>query len=620
MFYIVSYYPPTKGGAEIFLQEVQKWLIEEGKETKWVHSVDHVKDATLIITSGVNQTNTAQWADNNNVPCIVLIQHWKEVYHPQKRIIDDSFFKLIGTRAILSCCSIFLRQEIKDICNVLIPRVVYPVGKYITNYKWNGGEYLFSPNISYDKGGIMFNDLIDSGISLVGVSHSDSKYERMIKKKARNVDHILIINRIIDRDFVYALMKYARAVLCVNNIEETFCKTAWEAMCIGTPVICKKNGNFPYLFGEWGNYVSCARDVITMYKCNRLQHRDRSQMCCPLQSKSILMGMIEDAIYPTSRTMFMGPWSDQGLGRQMRRYVRESETSPVVFSWKCAINKDIIFQGSSKDWVHTHVYWSNNHRETVTKNEIESVIREFKIDTLYALEPASSMLKELKGLPCVTTVIPNIETVKKQELQLYQSFDQIICHTKQCYNYFNMYSNAVYHPLAFTNFEGISISSSHVKYLLLGGPKPFGRKQAERIINVFQDFDDCSLTVTWQTKHDATYRGINVIRKNMNSEEIDELYRSHDVVIVLSNQEGLGLSIIEALERGKPVIATDMAPHNEYVKHGINGWLISGKAIPLMNNTDPLFSGTVFDSVQLINTIIMINKLAAEKNNAINKT
>ena len=613
MFYIVSHHPPNKGGAEIFLKEVQEWLVEDSKETTWVQSTDHVKDdATLIITSGVNQTKTATWAKKNNLPCIVLLQHWKEVYDPLKREAHPLFTDLLRTGAIVSCCSMFLRNKIQEFCNILIPRIVYPVGRHVSDYYWNGGKYIFAPNISRDKGGMMFNDLISSGIPLVGISHSNNSYTKMIREKIRGKNHIILIDSAIDRNQVYTLMSNARAVLCVNNVEETFCKVAWEAMCIGVPVLCRKHGNFPYLFGEHGNYVSCANDIVHMYRDGTLKSCDRSSMFCPLQSKAIFMGMVEDAMFSQCRNMYMGPWSDQGLGRQMQRYVRESTVTPVIFSWKCAVNKDIIFQGCSQDWVHTHVYWSEKYRETVSKEEIEAVVKEFHVDHLYVLEPANTIFDQLQGLSCKTIAIPNIETVKTCELQCYKSFDQIICHTQQCYDYFKHYASATHHPLAFNNFHGITLTTMPVKYLLLGGAKPGGRKQTERVERAFHNFDNCSLTVTWQrsTSVSQTSKNVNIITRNLSSAEVDDLYMTHDVVIVLSCQEGLGLSIIEALERGKPVIATDMAPHNEYVKHGKNGWLVKGKEIPLLHNNDPLFSGVLFDMDHLIHTIAMINNLA----------
>lgn len=618
MFYIVSHHPPDKGGAEMFLQQVQEWLLEEGIESQWVKSIDDIsKDVEFVITSGVHQTATALWATRNRVPCIVLIQHWKEVYDPEKRVIRDLFFDLMKSDAILATCSMFLRREIWNVCNVWIPRIVYPVGSYVEGYTWNKGDYLFVPNISQDKGGIIFNDLMDTGIPLVGISHSQSKFESFIKEKAKRLQHVLITPP-LEQSQVFELMQNAKAVLCVHNVEETFCKTAWEAMCIGVPVICKENGNFPYLFGDQGHYASGKEDIVQMCKKN-LKPIRRQSMFCPFQSKSILMGAIHDAITkPQSRTMYMGPWSDQGLGRQLQRYVKESEDEPVIFSWKCAINRDIVFQGSSLDWVYPYVYWSEKYRHNLTKEEIETVIRCYGVTNLYVLEPSNQIFDSLKGLQCNVIAIPNIETVRKSELSLYRQFDQIICHTRQCYEYFSTYSHSIYHPLSFNSVKEIPPLDDPVKYLFLGGTKLFGRKQANRVVAAFKDFPN-QLTMTWQTPQKYTYENVNMITRNLSSDEIDTLYASHDVVIVLSCQEGLGLSIIEALERGKPVITTDVAPHNEYIQHGVNGWLIKGKKVPLMDNPEPLFSGCLFDTRTLVNTLGMINEMAKENNRRKNK-
>jgi len=608
MIYIVSYYPPDKGGAEMFLSEIQNWL----EDAKWVNSVDKVDhDAELIITSGVNQTFTAQQASSRGVPCVVLIQHWKEVYDPSRRVVDDHFFELIKSDAILVCCSMFLRKEIQDVCSVRIPRILYPVGKCVDNHNWKGGDYLFVPNISKDKGGSIFNDLMEYGIPLVGISHSNSKLELLIKKRAKRLNHVLVIDA-TDQSNVYRLMEHSKAVICIHDVEETFCRTAWEAMCIGAPVIAKKNGNFPYLLGEGGNYASKASQVARLL--DNLNVVKRSSMFCPFQSREILLGLISDAKNNVQKDMYMGPWSDQGLGRQMKRYITESTS--VVFSWKCSINRDIVFQGSSRDWVHPYVYWSENYRHNVTKKEIERVVREFNVGNLYVLEPSGKIFEELRGLSCMVIAIPNIETVRKSEVVKYNHFNQIICHTKQCYQYFRSFSSAIYHPIPFDNFDHIGELSYPVKYLLLGGTKPFGRKQSERVMEVFEKFDKgCSLTITMQANKtfSSPCTHIRIIQKNMSSEEVDWFYNNHDVVIVLSCQEGLGLSLIEALERGKPVIATNMAPHNEYVQNERNGWLVDGKDIPLMDNSESLFNGLQFDSRKLEDTITMINNRAKNK-------
>jgi len=53
----------------------------------------------------------------------------------------------------------------------------------------------------------------------------------------------------------------------------------------------------------------------------------------------------------------------------------------------------------------------------------------------------------------------------------------------------------------------------------------------------------------------------------------DELYRRARLSIHASSSEGFGLTIIESLERGVPVITTDGVPMRELVEEGVTGWL-----------------------------------------------
>lgn len=48
------------------------------------------------------------------------------------------------------------------------------------------------------------------------------------------------------------------------------------------------------------------------------------------------------------------------------------------------------------------------------------------------------------------------------------------------------------------------------------------------------------------------------------------------------NSEGIGMAMLEAMGRGQAVIAPDAATMNEYVRHGVNGWLYAPTApVPL---------------------------------------
>lgn len=56
---------------------------------------------------------------------------------------------------------------------------------------------------------------------------------------------------------------------------------------------------------------------------------------------------------------------------------------------------------------------------------------------------------------------------------------------------------------------------------------------------------------------------------------VDSLLAQSDVFCLISNYEGLPISIIEAMRAGLPVIASDVGGNNELVADGVNGYLIS---------------------------------------------
>jgi 1,2-diacylglycerol 3-alpha-glucosyltransferase len=77
------------------------------------------------------------------------------------------------------------------------------------------------------------------------------------------------------------------------------------------------------------------------------------------------------------------------------------------------------------------------------------------------------------------------------------------------------------------------------------------------------------------------------------------LYHSGKIYVYPSKLEGLGLTVLEALSCGLPVIATDTAPMNEFVKDGFNGFLVKvAKRI------------TCLDEISFKEEIVNLNDLA----------
>jgi glycosyltransferase involved in cell wall biosynthesis len=64
------------------------------------------------------------------------------------------------------------------------------------------------------------------------------------------------------------------------------------------------------------------------------------------------------------------------------------------------------------------------------------------------------------------------------------------------------------------------------------------------------------------------------VRSDVNVADLPALYQGASVFIQTSHEEGLGLSTVEAMASGLPVVATETAGSRETVVHGVTGWLV----------------------------------------------
>lgn len=63
------------------------------------------------------------------------------------------------------------------------------------------------------------------------------------------------------------------------------------------------------------------------------------------------------------------------------------------------------------------------------------------------------------------------------------------------------------------------------------------------------------------------------LRGRVEDAELINLYRVADLYVTPTRYEGFGLTLLEAMTAGAPLVSTDIPVVNEIVQHGVNGWL-----------------------------------------------
>lgn len=91
-----------------------------------------------------------------------------------------------------------------------------------------------------------------------------------------------------------------------------------------------------------------------------------------------------------------------------------------------------------------------------------------------------------------------------------------------------------------------------------------------------------------------------ILRGRVDDAELINLYRAADVYVTPTRYEGFGLTLLEAMSAGCPIVTSNIPVVNEIVQHGENGWLAE------YNNPDDVARGilALLDDPQLRRRLI----------------
>lgn len=191
-----------------------------------------------------------------------------------------------------------------------------------------------------------------------------------------------------------------------------------------------------------------------------------------------------------------------------------------------------------------------------------------------------------------------IDYYTKDTISFFGLFDFLLCNTKRHLSVFSWHPQAIYIPWG-TNIEICQPMITKIerkKPIIFFHSAGFGgvkfRKGTDILVKAFRHVKGNVRLVIHSQANIDRYGDIKELILNDERIEFLEktvplpgLYHLGNVYVYPSRLEGIGLTVMEAMACGLPVISTDTPPINEFVIDGFNGKLVPvEKQIPRRDN------------------------------------
>lgn len=105
---------------------------------------------------------------------------------------------------------------------------------------------------------------------------------------------------------------------------------------------------------------------------------------------------------------------------------------------------------------------------------------------------------------------------------------------------------------------------------------------------------------------------VTLVTRSMTRPEIDALIAACDAYVSLHRSEGLGLPLIEAMQLGKPVIATGYGGCTDFLDAG-TGWVVGHSLVPLAEPHGPYPAGAVWAEPDLDHAAELMIEVASSR-------
>jgi len=280
-------------------------------------------------------------------------------------------------------------------------------------------------------------------------------------------------------------------------------------------------------------------------------------------------------------------WFERGAAYVSRQY----------FDALCKENNMFIFARGGESyaiddptWNKPYVTWGKKFKDSSTRVdlfEFRDWIKKNSIDLVIFNEQQDwEVVVYCKRHQIKTAAY--IDYYTQDTVKFFDLYDAVICNTKKHYSVFKNHRQSIYVPWG-TNVELFKPrdeltlkESEEIVFFHSAGMGGIGlRKGTDLLVKAFDRVKRGAKLIIHSQVPLATYGEVaSIINNNENIEFIEKtvsapgLYHLGDVYVYPSRLEGLGLTVIEALASGLPVITTNCAPMNEFVIDGYTGFLV----------------------------------------------
>ncbi len=243
---------------------------------------------------------------------------------------------------------------------------------------------------------------------------------------------------------------------------------------------------------------------------------------------------------------------------------------------KTASNR--FFSDYLNEYFDIDFYYDENWKRKNRKNDNINISNKYYAIILFQNLPNKSILKQLIDKNVI--FVPMYDAVQNWDIFKWNKVKnfKILCFSKTIYNLLAKYGFNTLFIQYYTKTDKFSYSYSKTAFLWQRVTsinfytiKKLVGKYLEKV-HIHKSIDPNHNEIKI-AEDDIKKYNITISEWFETREEFNNVIKNHEIFIAPRFTEGIGLPVLEAMAMGKAVIANDAPTMNEYIQHGVNGYL-----------------------------------------------